>query len=302
MSERIAYLHGRFSPESQAKVSILDRGFLYGDSVYDSSRTFGGTPWRMRSHIDRLYLSCRYARLDPGMNADEMEALSNDLIQRNREAYADGEEFRINHWVTRGGGITIDTDLLADSHTVAMFTLPMDYQRFAHGYLEGIPGVVTSVRRTPAECVEPRAKVGGKMNHIQAEFEAKQAGAWAIMLDMQGFVAEGPSYNCFVVRNGELLTPQATNSLVGINRTYAIELARRLGIKVRETNLTQYDLVTADESFFCANSICLLPVKSIDGVAMHEGAPGPITERLTRAWIDDVGSDWREKALASLNR
>ena len=191
MNERIAYLHGEFVAESQAKVSILDRGFLYGDSVYDSSRTFDGAPWRMREHIDRLYMSCRYARLAPGMSAGEMEAVSMELIERNRGVYTQGEEFRINHWVTRGGGISIDTDLDPTAHTVAIFTLPMDYQRFAHGYLEGVPAVVTSVRRTPPECVEPRAKIGGKMNHIQAEFEAKQANAWAIMLDMQGFMAEG---------------------------------------------------------------------------------------------------------------
>lgn len=204
--------------------------------------------------------------------------------------------------MTRGGGISIDTDLAPTTHTVAIFTLPMDYQRFAHGYLEGVPAVVTSVRRTPPECVEPRAKIGGKMNHIQAEFEAKQANAWAIMLDMQGFMAEGPSYNCFIVRGGELLTSAATNCLLGINRNFIIELAQRLGIAVREANLTPYDLLTADEAFFCANSICLLPVRSIDGVDMAQGAPGPVTEQLTQAWIDDVGCDWRQNAVASLNR
>jgi len=283
-------------------VSVFDRGFLYGDSVYDSSRTFDGQPWRMRSHIDRLYESCRYARLDPGMTADEMEAISTELIDRNAEVYAGAQEFRINHWITRGGGISIDTDLVPTTHTLAIFTLPMDYARFAHGYLEGVPAVITSVRRTPPECVEPRAKIGGKMNHIQAEFEAKQAGAWAIMLDMSGFLAEGPSYNCFIVKNGELLTSSTSNCLVGINRTYILELAETLGVPVREANLTHFDLVTADEAFFCANSICLLPVRSIDGVAMSDGAPGPVAERLSRAWIEDVGSDWREKAVASLNR
>jgi branched-chain amino acid aminotransferase len=302
MSERIAYLYGQFVPESEARVSILDRGFLFGDSVYDSSRTFGGVPWRMRAHIDRLYLSCRYARLEPGMSADEMEAISVELVERNAGVYTDGAEFRINHWITRGGGISVDTDLLVDAHTVAIFTLPMDYQRFAHGYLEGVPAVITSVRRTPPECVEPRAKIGGKMNHIQAEFEAKQAGAWAIMLDMQGFVAEGPGYNCFFVRDGELLTPFATNCLVGINRTYITELAERLGIPVREANLTHYDLLTCDEAFFCANSICALPVSSVDGVSMGDGAPGPVTNRLIDAWIDEVGSDWRATAIETLNR
>ncbi|MBT6272933.1 MAG: branched-chain amino acid aminotransferase, partial [Chromatiales bacterium] len=102
MSERIAYLYGQFVPESEARVSILDRGFLFGDSVYDSSRTFGGVPWRMRAHIDRLYLSCRYARLEPGMSADEMEAISVELVERNAGVYTDGAEFRINHWITRG--------------------------------------------------------------------------------------------------------------------------------------------------------------------------------------------------------
>ncbi|MEM7406425.1 MAG: aminotransferase class IV [Pseudomonadota bacterium] len=302
MPERIAYLNGEFVEESSARVSILDRGFLYGDSVYDSSRTFGGTPWRMRAHIERLYMSCRYARLDPGMDVDEMEAISNELVERNRGVYGTGDEFRINHWVTRGGGLSVDPDISRSSHTLAIFTLPMDYERFAHGYVEGVPSVITSVRRTPPECVEPRAKIGGKMNHIQAEFEAKQAGAWGIMLDMQGFLAEGPSYNCFFVRDGELLTSPTTNCLSGVNRSYIIELAERLGIPVREGQLTPYDLLTADEGFHSGNSICMLPIRSVDGVNMTGGAPGPVTERLVQAWVEDVGSDWRAKAVESLDQ
>jgi branched-chain amino acid aminotransferase len=302
MSERIAFINGEFVAESAARVSILDRGFLYGDSVYDSSRTFNGRPWRMRSHIDRLYLSCRYARLEPGIEADEMEAISLELVARNRGAYAPGEEFRINHWITRGGGVSIDVDRIPNRHTVVIFTLPIDYERFAHGYLEGVPSVISSVRRTPAECLEPRAKIGNKMNHIQAELEAKAAGAWAIMLDTRGYVAEGPSYNCFFVRDGELLTSRAINCLDGVNRGYVLELAQRLGIPAHETDLTPYDLVTADEAFHTGNTICLLPVRSINGVAMRGGAPGPIVRRLTEAWVKDVECDWRAKAIAALNR
>ena len=207
MSERIAYVKGLFVPESEANVSILDRGFLYGDGVYDASRTFGGQPWHLRAHIDRLYLSCRYARLDPGMSADEMEALTMKLIERNRGVYAEGEEFRINHWVTRGGGVSSAATHTQGAHTVVIFTLPMDYSRYAHGYREGVPSVVTGVRRIPPECIEPRAKVGNKMNHVQAEFQAQEAGAWPIMLDINGFVAEGSSYNCFFVRDGKLSSP-----------------------------------------------------------------------------------------------
>ena len=302
MTERIAYLNGQFVRESEAKVSILDRGFLFGDSVYDSSRTFNGVPWRMREHIERLYQSCRYARLDPQISTDEMETLSHTLIEKNTLAYAKEDEFRINHWVTRGGGVTIDTDKLRDQHTVVIFTLPIDYERFAHGYIDGVPSVVTGIRRTPPECVEPRAKVGNKMNHLQAEFEARQAGAWGIMLDMRGFVAEGPSYNCFIVRDGELLTPRLINCLGGVNRSYVLELAVELGITARETDLTHYDLLTAEEAFHTGNTICILPVRSIDGAPMQQGAPGPITKRLTDRWIEAVGCDWREKSIQTLNR
>ncbi len=300
MSERIAYVKGRFVPEAEANVSILDRGFLYGDSVYDASRTFGGRPWRLRSHIDRLYLSCRYARLDPGMGADEMEALTMELVERNRAAYGEGEEFRINHWVTRGGGVSSAASHTHGAHTLVIFTLPMDYTRYAHGYREGVRSVVTGVRRTPPECVEPRAKVGGKMNHVQAEFEAQEAGAWPIMLDTNGFVAEGSSYNCFFVREGALLTPTDRNCLAGVTRAHVIDMARELGIPVREANLTRYDLLTADEAFHTGNSICILPVSSVDGARMAHGAPGPITRRLMSLWASQVDCDWAAKSLAAL--
>lgn len=300
MSERVAYVNGQFVPESSANVSILDRGFLYGDSVYDASRTFNGEPWHLRSHIDRLYLSCRYARLDPGMNADEMERLTLDLVERNREAYEEGEEMRINHWVTRGGGTSSAATHTFGAHTVVIFTLPIDYSRFAHGYSEGVPSVVTGVRRIPPECVEPRAKVGNKMNHVQAEFQAREAGAWPIMLDIHGFVAEGSSYNCFFVRDGKLLTPTDRNCLVGVTRTHVIDMAKELGIAVQETDLTRYDLLVADEAFHTGNSICILPVSSIDGVKMTHGAPGPITKKLMDLWASQVHCDWVKKSLDAL--
>ncbi len=300
MSERITYVKGRFVPESEASISILDRGFLYGDSVYDAARTFNGQPWRLRAHIDRLYLSSRYARLDPGMSADEMEALTLELVERNRPAYEEGEEFRINHWVTRGGGVSSAATHTHGAHTVVIFTLPMDYSRYAQGYREGVPSVVTGVRRIPPECVEPRAKVGGKMNHVQAEFQAQEAGGWSIMLDVNGFVAEGASYNCFFVRDGELLTPAAHNCLVGVTRTHVIDMAKELRIPVRETDLTRYDLLVADEAFHTGNSICILPVSSIDGVRMVHGAPGPITRRLMDLWARQVDCDWAAKSIAAL--
>lgn len=304
MNQRVAYVNGDFVVEAEAKVSILDRGFLYGDSVYDSSRTFNGSPWHMRDHIDRLYRSCRYARLDPGMSPAEMEELSAKVVQENKDrgVYSNDDEFRINHWVSRGGGISIDTDLLAGRHTVVIFTLPLDYERFAQGYVDGVRSVVTAVRRTPPECIDPRAKVGNKMNHLQAEFEAKAAGAWAIMLDIRGFLAEGSSYNCFIIRDGELLTSRPTNCLAGVNRAFVLELAERIGIPAHETDLTHYDLVTADEAFHTGNSICVLPVRSIDGINMSHGAPGPITDELVKEWIEEVGCDWREKAIRTLNR
>ena len=150
MSERIAYLNGEFVVESQAKVSILDRGFLFGDSVYDASRTFNGVPWRMREHIERLYqiLSlCSTGSRDKV--STRWTSCRKPWSRRTADVYSNDEEFRIHHWVTRGGGITIDTALLRDPHTVVIFTLPMDYERFAHGFLEGVPSVVTGIRRTP---------------------------------------------------------------------------------------------------------------------------------------------------------
>ena len=297
MSERIVYLNGMLVPESGANVSILDRGFLYGDSVYDSSRTFDGKPWRLREHIERLYESCAYAQLLPDLDIDAMESITAEVIERNKDAYASDEEFRINHWVTRGGGVSYDATLNRTGPTVVVFTLPLDYERFADGYIGGVECIVPQTRRTPPQCVSPRAKVGNKMNHMQAEFEAKAHNAWAIMLDLNGRVAEGPSYNCFFVRDGEILTPSLENCLSGVNRSFIFELAGKIGIVAREAELEHADLHDLDEAFNTGNSICLLPVSSIDGVALRHGAPGPITERLVRAWVEEVGSDWRAKAL-----
>ena len=207
---------------------------------------------------------------------------------------------RVNHWVTRVGGVSSSAAHTRGAHTVVIFTLPMDYSRFARGYREGVRSIVSGVRRIPPECVEPRAKVGNKMNHVQAEFQAQEADAWAIMLDVSGFVAEGPSYNCFFVRDGELLTPTERNCLTGVTRAHVIDMAKELGVPVREANLTRYDLLVADEAFHTGNSICILPVSSIDGTRMARGAPGPVTQKLMDLWASQVGCDWAAKSLAAL--
>ena len=300
MSERIVFLNGEFLPESRANVSILDRGFLYGDSVYDAARTFNGQPWRLREHISRLYLSCRYARLNPEYTIEEMEDLTLELIEKNKEIYPSRQEFRIQHWVTRGTSISYSPSSSKSPNTTVIFTLPMDYERFAKGYVEGVPSIISSVRRIPPECVDPRAKVGNKMNHIQSEFQAAQAGGWAIMLDVNGLVAEGPSYNCFFIRDGVLLTSREHNCLHGVNLQYVFELAKELGIQVERKDLTQYDLVNADEAFHTGNSICILPVSSIDGVELKHGAPGPITKKLMELWFRQVECNWAEKAIEGL--
>ena len=158
-------------------------------------------------------------------------------------------------------------------------------------------------RRTPPDAMSPRAKMHNYINLVLAtqEVEAQNPDAWPILLDMNGNLCEGPGANIFLVKDGEVLTPREQYVLAGISRETAIDLAHELGVPLREADLDLYDAYTADEAFITSTSFCIVPVSSFNGSAIGSGGvPGPITDRLTRAYSGLVGVDIAAQYLARL--
>jgi branched-chain amino acid aminotransferase len=301
--EAVCYLNGDFVPESEAKVSILDRGFNAGDGVYDVTRTFGHRPFRLRDHVSRLYRSMRYTRIDCGMPVDEMERLSLEVFERNRHLLGHEDDVVIWQVVTTGIQHSAFTQKPNGKATVAIWCMPVQFDGFARDYIEGAILVTPSTRRVPSECLEAKAKITNKMNHHVALAEARSVDprASALMLDTHGNITETHRANFFFVSGGKLFTPGDKNILGGVTRAAIMEMAGRLGIPVTEGDYTPYDVYNADEAFTAGTSITITPIKSLDRIEIGAGLPGPITLKLLNAWNEMVGMDIVGQALAHLS-
>lgn len=292
MAEHTVYLNGAYVSESQAKVSVLDRGFRWGDAVYDAVRTFDGRPFKLEAHIDRFYRSLKYARIDPGITKTEVAEITLEVLRRNEALHRVDGDYLVTMQASRGQVAQVYTPIAARP-TVTVYCLPLSFAIHAKYYREGAHVIVPSVRRTPPECVSPRAKVSNKMNHFQAEFEAKAVDpdAFALMLDTEGNIAESSGSDFLFVSEGVLRIPQRRTHLTGVSLLTAAELAEKMGMATDEGAFTLFDLYNAEEAMLTASTYCLLPVVKVNGLAIGDGKPGPVVAALLRAWSQMVGLD-----------
>ena len=303
MEERIVYLNGAFVPESQAKVSVLDSGFNAGDGVYDVTRTFRHKPFKLREHTERLFRSLHYTRIDCGMSLEEMEKTTLEVLERNKPLLGENEDCALWQVVSRGVRSS-KGNRVSGRATVTVYSVIVNFPEFASFYVEGAPLVIPSTRRIPPQCLESKAKITNKMNHNMAAFEAKQVDPRAIplMLDIDGNLSETSAHNLFLVIGGRLCSPTDKNVLGGITKAVIFDLAKQLGVEIVEANYTPYDLYNAEEAFLASTSPTFVPVKTVNGVRIGRGAPGPVTLRLIAAWNKMVGMDIVDQALSHLDK
>ena len=298
-TERIAYVNGELVPESRATVSINDVGFLYGDAVFDTTRTFNGVVFRLDEHLDRFFNSLKYMRINPGMTKQEMGDVTMRVFEHNLTLLGEDEDYWVSQRVSRGAR----TPDGLSRPTVVIECFPLPLRARAPLYRDGLQLVTPSIRRTPPESQSPRAKVHNYVNIVQADLEVKaqNTAAAALMLDVNGNLCEGMGANIFLVRDGEIYTPREQYILAGISRSVAVELAHELAIPVHETDLDLYDAYTADEIFVTSTSYCICPVASVNGsMPSNSGIPGPVTGRLMDAYSGLVGMDFAAQYLAHL--
>ena len=291
LSEGVVWINGEFVPENEAVISIRDPGFIYGDAVFDTARTFNGEIFKLDEHLDRLWMSCRYIAVEPPMTQAELADITREVTERNYRSTPEGEDLWVTQRVTRGRATAGKPRV----PTVIVETTPLPLRERARYFVHGIPVVLPSVRRTPPWALSPRAKTHNYLNMVVAQNESTRAvpDAWPILLDEFGNLCEGLGSNVFTVVDGVLRTPDDSHVLAGVSRATTLELARELGIEAHETAITPYDLAQADEAFLTSTSLCLCPVATIDGRGLRDPrVPGPVTEQLQRAWKDLVGLDF----------
>jgi len=270
------YMNGRLVPKEEATVSVFDHGFLYGDGVFEGIRVYEGVVFRLKEHVDRLYESARTLALKIPITPKEMTdaVLKTAAANEKRDAY-------IRVVVSRGAGdLGIDPSNCAGATVVVIVDAIKLYPEEI--YRKGISLITASVRRTPLECMDTRVKSLNYLNNIMAKIQAKQLGSLeAVMLNTQGTIAECTADNFFIVKDGQVKTPDLTQgALGGITRAAVLELARKAGIPASETVLALHDAYNADECFLTGTGAEVVPVVSLDGREIGDGKPGPITARL----------------------
>ena len=292
VQELYCYLNGKIVKESQAVLSPFDRGFLWGDGVYEITPCFNGRLYRLKDHLDRLYRSLRYVRIDLGMSQEEIEKLTLDLMKMNFPLFAEESVYRVGHWVTRGMDTPSMAARAAGPPTLFVFWRPVAMEAVERNLAQGVMLAIVPTRRVPPPCLETRAKVTSRLNQILAELEADAVNSLSLMLDIYGNVAENSIANFFIVKKGVLWTPPAQNILEGITRGVVFELSSRLKISLEERPISLYDLAQSEEFFITSSATCVTPVREVNGIRPSSPVPGPVTKRLIRAFAEETGFEY----------
>lgn len=276
MEQQWIYLNGEFVTKENAKISVYDHGFLYGDGIFEGIRIYDGTIFKCKEHLDRLYDSAKSIMLDIPLTFEQMQAALVETIRKNglRDGY-------IRLIVSRGpGNLGLDPTRCPQAFVIIIVEQLAIYPEEA--YRTGLRSVSVSQRRNIPDALNPKIKSLNYLNNILVKIQANLADVGeAIMLNGQGFVAEGSSDNIFIVKRGVVYTPPTyIGALEGITRGAIIDLCARLGLPLKEEPFTLHDVYVADEAFFTGTAAEVIAVREVDGRVIGQGHAGPVTLRL----------------------
>lgn len=297
-AKRVVYYNGEFVPENEARISIYDSALMFGDMVFEMTRSFNKKQFKLREHLERLYASIKMVRIPLSMTMDEMEQAVYQTIEANAPAFGADDEHRVMIDVSRGL-LSIYQDIVGGrpGPNVIIADFPLRWTVAGMGKLfdTGINCVIPSQRAIPAYLLDPKIKNRSRLHYLMANIEVSQYEGdnnWALLLDPDGFITEGTGDNFFIVKNNVIISPEGRNILRGISRAYVMnELAPQLGLAVVEKNLEVYDVMMADEAFITGTPFCILPVTALNHAPIGDGGVGPVTRRLLEQWSHNTGVD-----------
>lgn len=281
------YIDGQFFDRENAKVSVYDHTFLYGDGVFEGIRIYDGCIFRLQDHLERLYDSAKYITLKIPIDIEEMTRATVETVRKSglRNGY-------IRLVITRGAGTLglapwrcPKPSVVIIVDTIALYPPEL--------YENGLAIVTVPTRRNPVESLNARVKSCNYLNNILAKIEAQNCGCEeALMLDVNGFVIECTGDNVFIVRKNVIYTPPAyLGALCGVTGTAFKELAKKLGYEMREEPFTRYEVFTSDEMFLTGTAAEAIPVVEVDKRRIGNGKPGPVTQKLISAFHEITSKD-----------
>lgn len=270
------YLNGEFVRREEAKVSVFDHGFLYGDGIFEGIRCYEGNVFRLDDHLKRLYESALSIMLEIPLSFEEMKAAVVETIRKNqlKNSY-------IRLVVSRGeGDLGLDPRNCKKPNVIIIADQIKLYPQEL--YDNGMEIVTIPTRRNIPDALNPKIKSLNYLNNILAKIEAARAGVMeALMLNTEGYVCECTGDNVFIVKNGRVVTPPTyLGALDGVTRRVIMEICRDLGVECSEQPFTRHDVFVADECFLTGTAAEIIPVTKLDGRPIGTGKPGPMTKRL----------------------
>jgi branched-chain amino acid aminotransferase len=277
------YVNGKMVPWDQASISVFDRGFQYGDGVFEGMRCYEGRIFKLTEHTERLFRSAQAVHIEMPISKKQFNEAVKRVIRENgfRDAH-------IKPQVTRGTAPKLGLDPRnTTTPNIVIPARPIGKSMFDAE--KGFRLAAVSVRKIPAMCLDPRIKSLNYLVNILARAEAQASGAdEAIMLDIHGYVSEGAGDNLFLVRDDRLYTPCLQDALEGITRATVIEMAGREKIPVHATRLTLYDFYTADEVFATGSGAGIIAVTEVDKKVISGGKMGEMTRHISRLYEQEV--------------
>jgi branched-chain amino acid aminotransferase len=283
----IIYCDGKFVDSQEAKISVFDHGFLYGDGVFEGIRAYNGRVFKLKEHIDRLYESANAILLNVEVSRREMMDIVVETVRKNNltDAY-------IRLIISRGvGDMGLDprkcpkSEIICIAGNISLYPQSM--------YENGMEIITAATRRNSSDALSPRIKSLNYLNNIMAKIEANRAGMLeALMLNQEGYVSEATGDNIFIIKDGIITTPPVyAGILKGVTRDSVIKLARQEGIIVKEELFHLIDVYSADECFLTGTAAELIPIIALDSRIIGDGKPGPVFKKLLAKFHEYVKTE-----------
>ena len=301
-NKRKVWMNGRLVNESEAKLSVYDSALMFGDMVFEMTRSFNKKQFKLREHLKRLYYGLKILRIPIDMKIEKMEEHCYEVIEANESLFSKDDEHRLMIDVSRGLlGIYQGIEGLHKGPNIIIADFPLRWtvSNMGHLFDRGINAVIPSQRVIPSSLMDPKIKNRSRLFYLNANIEVSQYKGednWALLLDTSGFISEGTGDNFFIIKDNVIISPEGRNILRGISREYVMqELCPQLGLKVEEKNIEPYDVYTADEAFMTGTPFCMLPVVKLNGLEIGDGKVGKIYNSLLNKWSENVHIDIKEQ-------
>ena len=284
----IAFIDGEFKPVSEAKISVLDWGFLHSDATYDVVHCWKRRLFRLDDHLDRFMSSVGALHMALPVEREEVAEILKECVQRSGldDAY-------VEMICTRGVPAPGSRDPRDAINNFIAFAIPFGWIANEEQRERGLHLSVSDIPRIPPQSVDPTVKNYHWLDFVAGLYGAYARGAEsAVLVSLDGTITEGPGFNVMLVKDGAVLTPGA-GVLEGITRRSAMELCAELGVEARSGAVTPGAMRSADEVFITSTAGGIMPVTTIDGAPVGSGAPGPLTQRLTALyWEKHADPAW----------